>query len=72
LLAIELMVGVQALEFRRPLKSSEAVERVAAAYRAVVPRLEADRVLHDDMEASVVFMRSALQGSPMLQKFQIS
>jgi histidine ammonia-lyase len=72
LLAIELMVGVQALEFRRPLKSSEAVERVAAAYRVVVPRLEADRVLHDDMEASVVFMRSALQGSPMLQKFQIS
>ncbi|MFZ4634885.1 MAG: HAL/PAL/TAL family ammonia-lyase, partial [Saprospiraceae bacterium] len=72
LLAIELMVGVQALEFRRPLQSSEAVERVAAAYRVVVPRLEADRVLHDDMEASAVFMRSALQGSPMLQKFQIS
>lgn len=48
---IELMCAAQALEFRRPLKSSEAVEAAYTAVRAVVPRLEEDRVLSGDMEA---------------------
>lgn len=48
---IELMCGAQALEFRRPLKSSAAVEHVYAAVREVVPRLEEDRVLSGDVAA---------------------
>jgi histidine ammonia-lyase len=39
------------LEFRRPLKASREVERAYAAVRAVVPRLEQDRVLAPDIDA---------------------
>jgi histidine ammonia-lyase len=51
IIAIELMCAAQALEFRRPLKSSTQLERAHAAIRAVVPRLEQDRVLAPDIEA---------------------
>lgn len=57
LLAIELMVSVQALEYRRPQHSAAAIEQVVSAYRQVVPRLDADRMLQPDMEASVSFIR---------------
>ncbi len=59
LLAIEFMVAMQALEFRRPLRSATRIEAVHAVYRTVVPRLEADRVLSEDMERTVVFIRQA-------------
>ncbi len=58
LLAIELMAGVQALEFRRPLKSSDFIENIVAEYRKVVPRLEEDRILSYDMKASLAFLRA--------------
>jgi histidine ammonia-lyase len=51
IVAIELMCAAQALEFRRPLKSSPQLEGVHAAVRAVVPRLEQDRVLAPDIDA---------------------
>ena len=51
IVAIELMCGAQALEFRRPLRSSAALERMHAAVRAVVPRLEQDRTLAPDIDA---------------------
>ena len=51
IVAIELMCAAQALEFRRPLKSSPQLEGVHAAVRAVVPRLEQDRVLAPDINA---------------------
>jgi histidine ammonia-lyase len=60
LLAIEFMVGMQALEFRRPLRSSPAIEEVRAQYRAVVPPLEGDRVLSQDIEATIFFLREAI------------
>jgi histidine ammonia-lyase len=57
LLAIEFMVAMQALEYRLPLRSSPRIEEIHAKYRQVVPRLEGDRVLHDDMEATMVFLK---------------
>ncbi|NNF28475.1 MAG: histidine ammonia-lyase [Gemmatimonadetes bacterium] len=48
-LAIELLCGVQALEYRRPLRSSGPVESVVSAVREVVPALDEDRVLSDDI-----------------------
>jgi histidine ammonia-lyase len=54
---IELMCGAQALEFRRPLKSSAAVEGAYGAVRAVVTRLGEDRVLSGDMEAMAAAVR---------------
>jgi histidine ammonia-lyase len=43
--AIELMCATQALEFRLPLRSSQAIRRAQQAVRSVVPRLEEDRSL---------------------------
>lgn len=49
-LAIEAMCAAQALEFRRPLRSSDCVEHLHARIRAVVPAWERDRFLHPDLE----------------------
>ncbi|MDB5231086.1 MAG: histidine ammonia-lyase [Chitinophagaceae bacterium] len=57
-LAIELMSAAQALEFRRPGKSSAVIEKLFTAFRQHVSFNEADRVLHDDMKAALKFLRS--------------
>ena len=57
-LAIELLTAAQALEFRRPLKSSVIVEEVISAFRKEVSFNEADRILRDDMMKAVAFIRS--------------
>lgn len=55
-LAIELLNAAQALEFRRPAKSSPIIEKMMAAYREVVPFMNKDRILHNDMAASRNFI----------------
>lgn len=55
-LAIELLSAAQALDFRRPLKSSICVEDLHQAFRTAVPFNEADRVLADDLQASISFL----------------
>jgi histidine ammonia-lyase len=57
-LAIELMCAAQGLEFRRPLRASREVERAYAAVRAVVPKLEQDRVLSPEIEALAAAVRN--------------
>ena len=57
-LAIELLTAVQAMEYRRPLKSSPVLEEVIAAFREKVSFNEADRFLHDDMMNAVKFIRT--------------
>lgn len=56
-LAIELLSAAQALDFRRPLKSSPVLEELQQAFRQQVSFNEADRVLHDDMMKAVEFVR---------------
>ncbi len=51
ILAIEMMVAAQAIELRRPLRSSPALEAVHAALRQRVPALQRDRVLSTDIAA---------------------
>ncbi len=58
IVAIELMCAAQAIEFRRPLQSSPPLERVHDAVRAVVPRLEQDRVLATDIDAIAAAVRA--------------
>ncbi|MEO6818748.1 MAG: histidine ammonia-lyase [Ginsengibacter sp.] len=58
ILAIELITAMQALEFRRPLKSSEKIETIFQAFREKVTFNNADRVLHDDMLAAIEFIRN--------------
>jgi histidine ammonia-lyase len=58
IVAVELMCAAQAVEFRRPLKSSAAIEGALAAVRTVTPRLEQDRVLAGDIEALSAAVRA--------------
>jgi histidine ammonia-lyase len=51
-LAIELLTAAQALDLRRPLKTSPQLEQVYAMVREGTPFMEADRVLHDDLAAA--------------------
>ena len=57
-LAIELLSAVQALEFRRPLKTSPMLEEIVNAFRKKVSFNEADRVLHDDMMKAIAFLKN--------------
>ncbi len=56
-LAIELFNAAQALEFRRPLKLSPAIEAIYAAYRKVVPFIENDEFMSPHIAQSVEFLR---------------
>ena len=51
-LGIEYLQAAQGFEFRRPLRSSPALERAHAWLRREVPALEADRYLHPDILAA--------------------
>lgn len=57
-LAIELLNAAQALEFRRPKKSSASIEELMNTYRKVVPFLKKDELLHDYMALSRQFIRN--------------
>lgn len=57
ILAIEWMTAAQALEFRRPAQTSPALEALFAHYREVVPKLDADRMLQEDIAKTVVFLQ---------------
>ncbi|HEY0529644.1 MAG TPA: aromatic amino acid lyase, partial [Gemmatimonadaceae bacterium] len=60
ILAIELMCGAQAIDFRAPLKPGRGVQVAHERVRKIVPRLEADRMLSTDIAAiaSAVASRS--------------
>ena len=57
-LAIELFNAAQALDFRRPLKSSPLLENVCAAYRRTVPFIVNDEVMYPHISRSIEFLRS--------------
>ena len=56
ILAIELMNAAQALEFRRPLRSSQPIEKIFAAYRTIVPFVDNDTVMYPYIATSVKFL----------------
>ncbi len=57
-LGIELLNAAQALEFRRPAKSSTLLEGIVRAYREEVPFVDDDSYLHPLIEKSVEFLRN--------------
>ena len=57
-LAIELMNGAQALEFRRPARSSAHNEELLSKYRKVVPFIENDVIMYPLIEESIQFLRN--------------
>jgi|SRR5690554_5083986 len=58
ILAIELYNASQAIEFRRPLQSSDFVEMFLKAFREEVSFVKEDRIMHYDIKKSVSFLRS--------------
>lgn len=58
ILAIELFNATQALDFRRPLKSSPEIEELVAQYRKHVPFIERDTIMYPLINKSVEFLKS--------------
>lgn len=58
ILSIELFNAAQALEFRRPAKSSNYIENFVAEYRKEVPFIENDVMMQPLMQKSAEFIRT--------------
>lgn len=58
ILAIELMYAAQALEFRRPNTFSDIIEENFKIIRKIVPKLEDDRLLKDDINNMITLVKS--------------
>ena len=56
--AIEFVNAAQALEFRRPLKSSATIERLLAAFRKDNPRIEQDVVMYKQLNSACHFVQT--------------
>ncbi len=56
-LAIELLTATQALDFRNK-KTSPFLQSFIRAYREQVDFIEKDRILHDDIEKSILFLKN--------------
>jgi histidine ammonia-lyase len=54
--AIELMNAAQGIQFRRPLKTSPALEKLLADYRKEVPFVEDDVVMYKEIQKTVDFL----------------
>jgi histidine ammonia-lyase len=57
ILAIELLTAAQAIAFRKPLKTSPALDAFVNTFRESVSFIEEDRVLHNDMKNAEIFIR---------------
>jgi histidine ammonia-lyase len=53
-----LITAAQALHFRRPMKTSAALERLVHTFRAAVPFIEDDRILHHDIQRAEIFLKN--------------
>ncbi len=60
ILAIELVTAAQALHFRRPLRTSPALEEFTNTFRAIVPFIEKDRLLHTDLLNTEKFLKEVI------------
>ncbi|MFT5305844.1 MAG: histidine ammonia-lyase [Chitinophagales bacterium] len=56
IIAIELMTAAQALDCRKPLRSSTKIEAVLNSYRKEVTKLDEDRVLYTDIQTTKSFL----------------
>jgi histidine ammonia-lyase len=57
IIAIEALSAAQALDFRRPLRSSAPLEAVHAAVRAAIPNYDTDRVMGPEIETASELVR---------------
>lgn len=64
ILAIELYNAAQALDFRRPLKTSPWLENFVSEYRRQVHFVENDKTMYQDIFRSVEFLRNVKMSLP--------
>lgn len=60
ILSIELLAAAQAIDFRRPLKSSVILENIHSEFRKAVSFLEKDRYAAKDIQKSVEFVKTQI------------
>ena len=65
ILAIELYNAAQALEFRRPARTSPFLEKFVQGYREKVSFVDEDKVMSGDMEATVQYLRDVQLNLPV-------
>ena len=58
LMAIELLNASQAIEFRRPLKSSKKIENLLTNFRKLIPFIKDDKVMYRELEAALQFVKT--------------
>ena len=58
ILGVELLCATQGVEYRAPLPTSESLQGVMARLRSVVPALEDDRYMANDIEAASALIAS--------------
>jgi len=58
ILAIELFTAIQAMEFRRPLRSSGVIENAVSMFRSIIPFINDDKVMYPEIQKAVDFVKS--------------
>ena len=58
ILAIEALSAAQAIEFHRPLRTSDALEAVHALVRGAIPKYDADRIMGPEIETAAELVRA--------------
>lgn len=72
ILGIELFNASQALKFKEPLKTSPFLEKILELYRKEVPFVENDKVLHDEIEKSISFIKNLnIENKELFRSFSI-
>jgi len=56
--AIELLNASQAIEFRRPGKSSPRIEKLLKKFRTTIPLIKEDKIMYQEMEAALQFVKT--------------
>ena len=56
IVSIEFMCAIQGIEFRAPLKTSPLLLRVMEKFRSVVPSLENDRFLANEIDQAATMV----------------
>jgi histidine ammonia-lyase len=71
ILAVELLAAAEGIEFRRPLKSSEGLEKAHALLRARVPRFDRDRMMAPAIAAAAELVTSRAFESLLPDDFRL-
>lgn len=57
ILGIEIMTAMQAIDYRKPLKSSSIIEKIRSDYREQIPFIEQDTFMQPFIQQSVKFIK---------------